>query len=133
MKGSYLCTVPTPKGTFVAISLNLYGPIARAAGGKHLAQLTLEIGESTTIHDLLARFGIPPEETGLVFINAVLHDLPGLHLSLDDPVHDGDHVGIFAADYVWPYQYRGGAPMSPKLAAYTQTHDYLRHRPQEAQ
>ncbi|HFC09824.1 MAG TPA: hypothetical protein ENJ54_08270 [Chloroflexi bacterium] len=117
----------------MSISLHLYGTIAQHAGGKHIATLTIPLEGTTTVRELLARFSIPPEETGLVFINAVLHDLPGLHLSLDDPVHDGDHVGIFAADYVWPYQYRGGAPMSSKLAAYTQTHDYLRHRPREAQ
>ena len=116
----------------MAISLHLYGPIARAAGGTHLAMVTLDMGERTTVRDILEHFGISPEEIGLVFVNAVLHDLPGLHISLDDEVHDGDHVGIFAVDYVWPYHYRGGAPMSPKLAEYTRTHDYLRHRPHSA-
>ena len=114
------------------IELALYGSIARKAGGRHIKVLQVELPKGARVHDILNHFGIQPEEIGLVFVNAVLHDLPGLHLSLDDEVHDGDHVGIFAADYIWPYQYRGGAPMSPKLKEYTSTHEYLRHRPQDA-
>jgi sulfur carrier protein ThiS len=114
------------------ISLHLYGTIAHALGGRHIAMQELTLGESTTIGNLLKQLGLQPEEIGLVFVNAVLHDLPGLHISLEDEIHDGDHLGIFASTYVWPYHYRGGAPMSPRLAAYTRTHDYLRHHPPSA-
>ncbi len=114
------------------IEVALYGPIAHAGGGKHVAVFEMEIPEPATVGGLLERLGLQAEEIGLVFINHVLHDLPGLHLSLNDELHDGDHIGIFAENYVWPYHYRGGAPMSPKLAEYTSTHDYLRHRPRDA-
>jgi len=113
------------------IEVALYGSIARKAGGRHLKVLSMELPQGARIRDILDKFNLKPEEIGLVFINAVLHDLPGPHLSLEDEVHDGDHVGIFAEDYVWPYHYRGGAPMSPKLKEYVSTHEYLRHRPKD--
>ncbi len=112
------------------IDVALYGrQIASFIGERHLGQRTLELREGATVRDLLAALGVPAEEVGLVFINAVLHDLPGLHLSLDQVLAGGDHVGLFAADHAWPYHYRGGAPMSPRLEAYLRTHDYLRHSP----
>ena len=114
------------------LSVHLYGTIAQAAGHRHLAILDITLPVGATVGDLLQHLNIPAEEVGMVFINAVLHDLPGLHLSLEDELHPNDHVGIFAANYVWPYQYRGGAPMSPRLQAYTRTHDYLRHQPRAA-
>ncbi len=116
------------------IEVAVYGrEIAPYVGGKHLAQRWVELREGATLRDLLTALGIPPEKVGLVFINAVLHDLPGLHLSLGDPLHPNDHVGLFAADYVWPYHYRGGAPMSPRLQAYVRSHDYLRHHPRRSE
>lgn len=114
------------------VDVSLYGPIAHVAGGKHLASVRVSLPEGARVEDLLERLGLAPDEIGLVFINAVLHDLPGLHLSLTDELHDGDRVGLFAAFYVWPYHYRGGAVMSPKLQEYTATHDYLRHQPKSS-
>ena len=114
------------------IEVALYGDIAQALGGKHLAQARLTLPGGATMGDLLQQLGLAPERVGLVFINAVLHNLPGLQLFLEDRLQDGDHVGIFAVSYVWPYHYRGGAPMSPRLQAYVSTHEYLRHRPRPA-
>ncbi|NPA92016.1 MAG: MoaD/ThiS family protein [Chloroflexi bacterium] len=111
------------------ISVSLYGPIARVAGGRHLATLNVELPSPAHVRDLLNQLNLDPEEVGLVFINAVLHDLPGLHLSLDEELHDQDHIGLFSAVHVWPYHYRGGAVMSPRLREYMATHDYLRHQP----
>ena len=117
------------EGGVLRIDVALYGSIARVLGGKHLAQEEVELPEGSTFGDLLRQLYLSPEAVGLVFINAVLHNLPGLQLSLEDPLHEGDHVGIFEVSYVWPYHYRGGAPMSPRLQAYVSTHEYLRHRP----
>ncbi len=111
------------------VVVSLYGPIARACGGKHLATTRVSLPDNALVKDLLEHLGLSPDEVGLVFINSVLHDLPGLHLSLEDELHHGDRIGLFAAFYVWPYHYRGGAVMSKRLKEYTMTHEYLRHQP----
>jgi len=111
------------------IDVALYGGVARAAGGKFVAQTEVELPESATLGDLFAKLGLAETEIGIVFVNAVLHNLPGIMICTEDPLHDGDHVGIFAIDRVWPYQYRDGTQMSPKLRAYVAKQGYLRHRP----
>jgi hypothetical protein len=63
----------------------------------------------------LNHLGIPEEERGYLFINAVLCDVPGLVTSSTESLHDGDHVGIFSVDRIWPYQYRDGIRMSQSL------------------
>ncbi len=113
------------------VTVSLYGPIAHVGGGKHLATMRVSLPENARVKDLLDRLGLSPDEVGLVFINSVLHDLPGLHLSLEDTLHAGDRIGLFASFYVWPYHYRGGAVMSQRLREYTRTHEYLRHQPQK--
>jgi hypothetical protein len=85
------------------------------AGGKHIAQRTVELPDGACKADLLAELGVLPEERGYLFINAVLYDLPGLETDGLDPLSDGDHVGIFSTTYMWPYQYRDGIPMSESL------------------
>ncbi len=111
------------------LTVSLYGPIARAGGGHHLASLQVQLPAGSRVRDLLDHLGLRPDDIGLVFINSVLHDLPGLSLSLDDELHDGDRIALFSAFYVWPYHYRGGAKMSPRLREYVTTHEYLRHTP----
>jgi len=115
------------------LDVALYGPIAAALGGKHLAQEKVELPEGATLETLLRQLNISPREVGLVFVNSVLHNLPGLQLFLQDPLHPGDHVGMFHVSYVWPYHYRGGAPMSPRLQEYVRTHEYLRHHPRSVE
>ncbi len=111
------------------INVSLYGAIARAGGGRHLASLRVYLKPHARVRDLLEHLGLQPEEVGLVFINSILHDLPGLSLSLDDELHNNDRVALFSSMYVWPYHYRGGAVMSSRLREYVATHDYLRHTP----
>ena len=111
------------------IGVSLYGGIARFAGGKFIAETEVELPEDATLGDLFAKLGLPTDEIGIVFVNAVLHNLPGIMVCENDPVNDGDHVGIFAEDRVWPYQYRDGARMSESLRKAVIDGGYLRHRP----
>ncbi len=117
------------RGTFMEVEIALYGKIARAGGGKHVAVLTRSLPTGSRIRDVLAALGLQPEEVGLIFVNSVLSDLPGLHIALDDELHAGDHLGLFAADYIWPYQYRDGTVVSPRLREAIATGDYLHHHP----
>ena len=97
------------------IDLALYGSLARFGGGKYVAKLKTTLQPKSTIGDLFKKFGISADEKSYVFINAVLCDMPGLNASLNEELHDGDHVGIFSNGYMWPYQYRDGARMSESL------------------
>jgi hypothetical protein len=64
---------------------------------------------------LLSELGIPNDEKGYLFINAVLCDVPGLTTGDGQVLKDGDHIGIFSYDRIWPYQYRDGVRMSEEL------------------
>ena len=111
------------------VGVSLYGGIARFAGGKFIAETEVELPADATLGDLFAKLGLPIDEIGIVFVDAVLHNLPGIMVCEADPLNDGAHVGIFAADRVWPYQYRDGARMSESLRKAVMDGDYLRHRP----
>jgi len=111
------------------IGVALYGGIARFAGGKFIAEAEVELPANATLGDLFAELGLPQDEIGIVFVDAVLHNLPGIMVCADDPLSDGAHVGIFAVDRVWPYQYRDGARMSESLRKAVADGGYLRHRP----
>jgi hypothetical protein len=104
------------------INVTLYGTLARLAGGRYIAQKTFDMENGSCKDDLLAHLGVPPEERGYLFINAVLYDVPGLETDGQDPLHDGDHVGIFSITYIWPYQYRDGVRMSASLKKALQEH-----------
>ena len=99
----------------ISAELALYGPLAKRAGGVHVAVRRVQVKPESTVGDLASRFGILPEEKGFVFVNAVLCDVPGLNASWQHSLADGDHVGIFSLGYMWPYQYRDGARMSEAL------------------
>lgn len=99
----------------IKISLVLYGSLARFGNGRHVAKMDLSIQAGTWKNDLLAQLGVPQEERGYLFINAVLNDVPGLTTRGDRPLQDGDHMGVFSIHYMWPYQYRDGIPMSESL------------------
>lgn len=102
----------------VTLDLCLYGSLAQYGGEaaqSFYAQLRPAVPPGTTMRDLLASLGIPLEEKGITFVNAVLTDMPGLHADLDLVLQDGDHIGIFSQTYMWPYQYRFGVRMNPEL------------------
>lgn len=99
----------------IYINLNLYGPLSAFLGGKYVAQKIISLPEGAVIRDLMNMLGIPYDQKSYLFINAVLCDMPGLLASLEEPLSDGDHVGIFSSQHMWPYQYRDGIRMSANL------------------
>jgi molybdopterin converting factor small subunit len=99
----------------INVDVALYGPIAHAAGGHHVAQRGLHMESEATMGDLTSRLGLDRSEIGYIFVNAVLCDVPGMSVSEDLQLEDGDHVGIFSRVHMWPYQYRDGIRMSPAL------------------
>jgi hypothetical protein len=111
----------------ITVNVALYGTLSRFAGGRHIAQFDLELETGSTKHDLLARLGIPDEERGFLFINAVLHDVPGLRAESREPLKNGDHIGIFSTTYMWPYQYRDGVKISEGLKKVLQEHGSMHH------
>ena len=109
------------------IDVALYGKLSRLLGGKFVATKKIQLPEGAKIKDLYTRIGIIPEETTYVFVNAVLSDMPGMNVALEDDLHDGDHVGVFSQGYVWPYQYRDGSVFSERLQAALAERDALHH------
>jgi hypothetical protein len=99
----------------ITVDLSLYGPVARAAGGHHIARRLMQLKAGATLGEMVAGLGLDREEAGYIFVNAVLCDVPGLKASRDLPLHDGDHVGIFSRVHMWPYQYRDGVRMTDSL------------------
>lgn len=99
----------------ILVNVALYGPIARAAGGHHVAQQAMRLEAETSMGDLTALLELDRSEIGYVFVNAVLCDVPGMSVSKDMRLQDGDHVGVFSRVHMWPYQYRDGIRMSPAL------------------
>jgi hypothetical protein len=120
----------------ITIDLALYGPVARAAGGHHVATQSMRLKAGVTVGDLMGLLGIEPSDIGYVFINAVLCDVPGMNVSQGMRLHDGDHIGVFSRVHMWPYQYRDGVRMSPELEEALRErgamhHSYASARPQE--
>jgi hypothetical protein len=113
--------------SMIKVNVNLYGAIARFGNGLHVAQVNVELEPGSYKSNLLAKLGIPENERGYVFINAVLCDVPGLVTESDEPLKNGDHVGIFAVDRLWPYQYRDGIRMSEGLKKAMAQHGAMHH------
>lgn len=111
----------------INVHVTLYGDIAHFAGGKHIASKEVQLHPEACIKDLLHHLGVPPDERGYLFINAVLHDAPGLFASRDASLHEGDHVGIFSTTHMWPYQYRDGIRMSKALEQAIKEHGPIRN------
>jgi hypothetical protein len=111
----------------IKVDVCLYGSLARLASGRHVGQVSLELEDGATKADVLERLGIPSQERGYLFINAILCDVPGLETGEQVPLNDGDHIGIFSIDRVWPYQYRDGVRMSAGLKAALQVHGAMHH------
>jgi hypothetical protein len=106
----------------IQINVVVYGSLSRKFGGRHIAEVAVELPEGAKKTDLLDHLGISPQERSYIFINAVLCDVPGLITDGAEPLKDLDHVGIFAHDYMWPYQYRDGVHMSESLKKAMQEH-----------
>jgi len=115
-------TTPT-----ITINVSLYGTIARFGNGLNVAQIDVEIEPGMYLSGLLAKLGIPESERGYVFINSVLSGVPGLTTESDAPFKNGDHVGIFSVDRLWPYQYRDGIRMSEGLKKAMAEHGAMHH------
>ncbi len=99
----------------IKVTLTLYGPLAKFAGGKYIAKKNIELKENTKIRDLMDSFNIPYDQKSYLFINNILSDMPGLNASLDEVLTDNARVGIFSLQHIYPYQYRDGLPMSESL------------------
>jgi hypothetical protein len=99
----------------IKVNVSLYGSIARFGNGRHVAQVDVSLEPGARVPQLLAQLHIPEAERGYLFINAMLCEVPGLATAPGEPLHDGDHVGIFSTDRLWPYQYRDGVRMSEDL------------------
>ncbi len=106
----------------IKVNIVIYGSLSQKFGGRHIAEVAEELPEGSTKADLLAHLGISPQERSYIFINAVLCDVPGLITEGSELLNDKDHVGIFARDYIWPYQYRDGVRMSEGLKRAMQEH-----------
>jgi hypothetical protein len=111
----------------IHVNVSLYGSIARFGNGRHIAQLEIAFEPGAHTSDLLNQLGIPEAERGYLFINSVLCEVPGLSTGSGELLHDGDHVGIFSVDRLWPYQYRDGIPMSPSLKKLLTSREAMHH------
>ena len=100
----------------IKVHVSLYGDLAQYAGGRHVAQTEIMLNSSQKIGDLLDILAISTDKKGYIFKNAVLCDVPGLDAARDEPLCDGDHLGLFSRRHMWPYQYRDGIRMSDNLA-----------------
>ena len=109
------------------INVSIYGPLARRVGGRHIKQFDIDMPPRTSVSRLMGELGLPETDRGYLFINSVLCEVPGISTGSGEILRDGDHVGIFSKEYVWPYQYRDGIPMSESLKELLRTHGSLHH------
>jgi len=70
------------------ITLHLYAAFRSCAAGKAAVEVEIEPGQ--TIRRTLADFGVPVEQTRIVFVN-------NCAASLDQPLQGGERVGVFPA------------------------------------
>ncbi len=101
--------------TTIQVTLTLYGSLAKYADGKYIAQKFVTLEEDKKLQDLMDKFKIPYDQKSYLFINNILSDMPGLNASLNEILKDGDRIGIFSLQHMYPYQYRDGLPMSESL------------------
>lgn len=111
----------------IQVNVALYGPMAAYWGKRYIAFGDIELPEGATKGDLLRHLGIPDQERGYLFINAVLCDVPGLSTGNGQVLHRGDHIGVFSKDHMWPYQYRDGIIMSADLKAAMAIYGAMHH------
>jgi len=113
--------------SMLKVNVSLYGSVARFGGGRYVAQIDVELEDGAGKADLLSQLGIPDEERGYLFINAMLCEVPGLSTEANELLNYGDHVGIFSVDRLFPYQYRDGLPMSDGLKEALKEHGAIHH------
>ncbi len=115
---------------FIEVEVWLYGSLKRyggeAAQVAH-AQLNVRLPVGAKMGHLLAQLGMPVAEKGMTFVNSQLTDMPGLLSDLDRELADGDRIGLFSPKTMWPFQYRFGASMSPKLEEDMKRRGAMRH------
>jgi len=111
----------------INVNVSLYGSLARFGGGHHVAQINVELDSSSGKAELLNHLGIPENERGYLFINAVLCEVPGISTGANELLNDGDHIGIFSIDRLYPYQYRDGLPISDGLRKTLKEHGAMHH------
>jgi hypothetical protein len=111
----------------INVNVSLYGSLARFGGGQHVAQIDVKLEPNSGKSELLNQLGIPENERGYLFINAVLCEVPGISTGANELLKDGDHVGIFSVDRLYPYQYRDGLPMSDGLRKTLEKHGAMHH------
>jgi sulfur-carrier protein len=71
------------------IELKLYAGLEKYLSDKKgQNRFELDLSEGTNITSLLEELTIPPQEAKIIFLN-------GLHAKGDEPLRDGDRVGIF--------------------------------------
>ena len=99
----------------IKVNVFLYGSLARFGGGRHVAQVVVELESNSGKAELLDHLGIPENERGYLFLNAVLCEVPGITTGANELLNNGDHIGIFSIDRLYPYQYRDGLPISDGL------------------
>lgn len=111
----------------INVNTCLYGSLARFGGGKYVAEVAVELKPGSGKVELLDYLGIPDDERGYLFINAVLCEVPGINTGANEVLKDGDHVGIFSKDRVLPFQYRDGLPVSDGLRKTLREHGAMHH------
>lgn len=111
----------------ITINVSLYGSLARFGCGKYVALMDIILNPGSGKQELLRKLEIPETERGYLFINAVLCEVPGISTNANELLKDGDHVGIFSVDRLYPYQYRDGLPMSEGLKATLNEHGAMHH------
>ncbi|MFH1756445.1 MAG: MoaD/ThiS family protein [Pseudomonadota bacterium] len=103
----------------ISVEVWLYGPLARygkEADQGSFANLQMSLPQGSTMADLLQRLEIHDGERGITFINGELSAMPGLKPDLKHILNDGDRVGIFHPQSMWPFQYRHGVKMTDEMS-----------------
>ena len=111
----------------IKVNVSLYGSLARFGSGRYVAQMDVELADGSGKADLMQQLGIPEEERGYLFINAMLCEVPGLSTGANELLKEGDHIGVFSVDRLYPYQYRDGLPMSDGLKETLKAHGAMHH------
>ena len=72
------------------VEINLFASLARYMPDKTGSQdsRVLEVGEGTTIIDILLRMEVPLDKVKILFLN-------GIHATGDEILKEGDRVGVF--------------------------------------
>jgi len=70
------------------IDFRLYASLSRHAPKTGGNGLTVDVGEGTSINDLLRRYGVPADSVAIIFLN-------GVHAKGDEVLKEGDRVGVF--------------------------------------